>query len=166
MGSAPSKSSSEAGVAFQNSSIPIQFSNPLVHSLESLDSSDSSRHLDLESTIQKRVNEELSRLRDAESKALAQTSYDLSLQNIATESKSELNSVILAADLEDLKNQLQRRVKQDSDSELAKKVDAKKQGVISCLTTHKERALDCKTEVEEFKASVRELQQEFISRYH
>lgn len=166
MGSAPSKASPEAGVVFQNSAIPIQFSNPLVQSLDSRETSDSSRDLDMESTIQKRVSEELTRLRDAESKALAQTSYELSLQNIAAESKSELNSVILSADLEDLKKQLQRRVPQQNESELVKQVNQRKLAVVTCLKDNKDKALDCKTEVEEFKASVREMQQQFILKYH
>lgn len=166
MGSASSKSSPGAGIVFQRSQEPIQISEDLLQHLDSLDSSDSTRSLELESTIQKRVSEELKKLRDAESKALAQISYELSLQNIASESKSELNSVILSADLDDLKKQVQRRLPQGHDSELVKQVSQRKQGVISCLKDNKDRALDCKTEVEQFKASVRSLQQEFISKYH
>lgn len=135
----------------------------MVQKLESTaTTSDSDRQLALEATIQARVAAELKRLGDAESAALAQTTYDLSKQNIASESNSELNSVILAADLEDLKKQLERRTPNTRE---LKDVEQKKANVISCLRERKGRTLDCKAEVEDFKASVRELQKDFISKY-
>lgn len=140
----------------------LQFSSPLVQKLEASAESASERELSLESTIQSRVAAELKRLRDAESQALAQTTYDLSKQNIAAESNPELNSVILAADLEELKQKLARRT--PSAREM-KEVDAKRQSVITCLREKKGRTLDCKSEVENFKNSVRELQVDFIAKY-
>lgn len=104
----------------------------------------------------------MKKLRDAESAALAQTTYELSKQNIASESNSELNSVILAADLEDLKKQLERRTPNTRE---LKDVEQKKQSVIACLKEKEGRSLDCKAQVEDFKLSVRELQKEFIAKY-
>lgn len=114
--------------------------------------------------MQERVAAELKKLRHAESAALAQTTYDLSKQNIAAETNSDLNSVILEADVQELKKKLQRST-QYPEMKGVKDVEAKQGKVIRCLTEKKGRSLDCKAEVDDFKTSVRQLQQEFIVKY-
>ena len=106
---------------------------------------------------------ELKKLRDADAESLAQITYDLSKQNTESEKDTDLNSIILDADVQELKKKVSRQMTVEGIN--SKDVERKESAVIACLRKNADRSLDCKKEVEEFKASVRDLQTQFISRY-
>ncbi|CCG81849.1 Predicted protein [Taphrina deformans PYCC 5710] len=166
MGASSSKNvTPEEGHIFRNSTVPVSFSAPLVQRLEESTISETDRQLMIESLVQERVAQELQKLRNSESEAFANTTYDLSKQNIAAETNSDLNSVILEADVQELKRKL-KRSSQYSELTGTKLVDTTQSKVVQCLREKKDRSLDCKAEVDAFKASVRELQKEFSAKYH
>jgi altered-inheritance-of-mitochondria protein 13 len=164
MGQADSKPQQEAGVTFQTSSIPIQFSPNLVNHLDAQSESDLSRAASLEQHIQDRVKQELQKLRSREREALAAATQKYAEENIKKEKgKSGLNSVILEQDIEALKKKLEKRPSLGDED---KSVSAKREAVISCLKAHPGQSLDCDAEVTAFKESVAQLQRKFVERYN
>ena len=158
MGTAPSKNTD--GVAFQNTAIPIQvhplstrtniqFSNPLVERLEDPKGTNTS----LDELIQRRVAEELARLKKVE-----ETLTDDAISSASTTDSNDLDSVLLRSQLETLKRHVT-----PSSRAADEKVDEAQGKVVTCLRT--KRPLDCRSEIDSFKSVIRDLQQEFIKQY-
>ena len=93
---------------------------------------------------------------------LERTAYELQKKNIESDKDSNINSIILEQDLEELRKQIEKRPKaMEEDS----KVKAARSAVITCLRTNEKRPLNCYKEVEHFKESVKTLQRSFIQKY-
>lgn len=137
-----------------------------MQNLEDTSATEAEREQYLEQIVQERVAEELQRRNDSESATLAGQIYDIAKRNIATEAeKDDLNSIILEADVQELKRKLQRSTQYAKLSGI-ESVEEKRKSVIACLLRQPGQSLDCKSEVDDFKTSVRNLQRENTGQYY
>ena len=154
--------------------------------------SDTTRALDLELQIQKRVHEELTRLSDSASATLAELSEQISAtpdistasqDTAATDSFSssapagseraakdehehfrDLGRASVAREIDGLKEKLKGRRLTEGVVGDAAGVRTVKDKLVRCLKENDRRPLDCWREVEEFKSEVARLEKGFLGK--
>lgn len=143
--------------------------------------SNSTRAADLESHIQKRVNDELKRLDAKADESLKELENKLSTAdtNDALANKEpgaqdqafrfedsktrDLSRAKVQEQIDELKEKLKGRQLRD-DVAKDKAVEKAKSDVVSCLRLNDRRPLDCWQEVETFKKEVSRLEKRFLGR--
>ncbi|KZT66722.1 hypothetical protein DAEQUDRAFT_444004 [Daedalea quercina L-15889] len=163
---------------------PIQFSQDVVNQLaDHMASPDPppERQSSIDAQIRARIHSELTRLRSEEEEVKAEIERALEKENLdreramageeAADSGAEgsagtvKSSAALLGDLEELRSKVDR-FKARRELEGYTEVQAKGQAVVSCYKNSPSRALDCWREVGEFKASVAQLEEQYVHSLH
>jgi len=159
---------------------PIQFSQDVVNQLaDHMAAPDPppERQSSIDAQIRARIQSELARLRAEEEAVGAEIEHALEKENLdreramaGAEDASEgagmvKSSAALMGDLEELRSKVDR-FKARREVEGDAQVQQKGQAVISCYKNSPSRALDCWREVSEFKASVSQLEEQYVHSLH
>jgi len=157
---------------------PISFSQDLVNHLSdtlALPETSPERQSTLDQHIRSRIQTELTRLRAEEEhvreeivRALEKENLDREREMVGEENGSEedrsgkvKSSVALMEDLEEVRRKVDRYHARKEMAELPE-VREKSEAVVSCYKSHPSTPLDCWREVAEFKASVAQVEQQFV----
>jgi len=176
MGAGQSKSDAYEHV-FPNET-PIQFSDEVVNHLsDHLASPETTpqRQSTLDAHIRSRIQTEISRLREEEQhvkgeieRALEKENLDRERGMVEDETEDEESGVghaksatVLLGDLEELRRQVERFHAKKDDVEFVT-AQTRSNAVVQCYKTHSQSPLDCWREVQEFKASVANIEEHYI----
>ncbi|KAF8078212.1 hypothetical protein FPV67DRAFT_1686714 [Lyophyllum atratum] len=174
MGASQSRSETDEKV-FPNES-PISFSQDVVNQLsDSLESPETSpeRQSNLDALIRSRIQSELEHLKQEEEEVRREIEHALEKENldrerITAEDNAEgdqtarlPSSTELMGDLEEIRSKVDRYQARRDLSEFPE-VKSTGEAVVSCYRAHPSTPLDCWREVNGFKASVAQLEQQYV----
>lgn len=159
---------------------PIQFSQDVVNQLSDQLASPAippERQTTLDAHVRARMDAELARLRAEEEEVRAEIERALEKENLDRErgmagesaaapegedaAGSVKSSAALMGDLEEVRRKVERFHQRQEAQDFAE-VRAKGEAVVSCYRSHPKTTLDCWREVGEFKASVAQLEQQYV----
>jgi len=162
-----------------SSETPIQFSQDVVNQLsDNLASPDTppERQSSIDAHVRSRIQAELARLREEEEQVKQEIEHALEKENLdrergmaGEESESEgeggagsvKSSAALMGDLEELRRKVEKyHTRHELEGYSA--VQAKGEAVVSCYKSHPSTPLDCWREVSEFKASVAQVEEQYV----
>ncbi|KAI0637316.1 hypothetical protein C8Q77DRAFT_1216063 [Trametes polyzona] len=158
----------------------LHFSEDVVHQLVDHQASPEiphDRQLSIDAHIRSRIQSELGRLHQEEERVREEIERALEKENLdrersmaGEESASEdsstagtvKSSAALMGDLEELRQKIEKYHARQSSEDLSE-VRAKGEEVVSCYKSHPTTTLDCWRAVEEFKASVAQVEQRYVN---
>ncbi|OSX64719.1 hypothetical protein POSPLADRAFT_1044191 [Postia placenta MAD-698-R-SB12] len=158
---------------------PIQFSQDVVNQLsDHLASPDPppERQSSIDAHVRSRIHAELARLRDEEAQVKAEIERALEKENLDREREmagaasaeedgaaagSVKSSAALMGDLEELRQKVERHHARHEEQDYST-VQAKGDAVVSCYKNHPTTPLECWREVSEFKASVSQIEEQYV----
>ncbi|CDO68998.1 hypothetical protein BN946_scf184834.g5 [Trametes cinnabarina] len=178
MGASQSTAQTEEKVFTPDTS--LHFSEDVVNQLADHQASPEiphNRQLTIDAHIRARIESELNRLHQEEERVREEIERALEKENLdrergmageesasddSTSVGSVKSSAALQGDLEELRQKIEKYHARQSSEELAD-VRAKGDEVVSCLKAHTTTPLDCWKAVEEFKASVAQVEQRYVN---
>ncbi|PIL23676.1 hypothetical protein GSI_13425 [Ganoderma sinense ZZ0214-1] len=160
----------------------LHFSDDVVHQLVDHQASSDiphERQLTIDAHIRARIQSELSRLHQEEERVREEIEHALEKENLDRErrmagedsaseeagpSGSVKSSAALMGDLEELRQKVEKYHARQNSQELSA-VRTKGEEVVSCYQSNPTTPLDCWKAVEEFKASVGQVEQRYVSSF-
>ncbi|OCH95208.1 hypothetical protein OBBRIDRAFT_816640 [Obba rivulosa] len=157
---------------------PIQFSQDVVNQLADEQASPAippERQTTLDAHVRARIDAELARLRAEEEAVRAEIERALEKENLDRErdmageaaaaegdsAGSVRSSAALMGDLEEVRQKVERFHQRQEAQDFAE-VRTRGEAVASCYKSHPKTTLDCWREVDNFKASVAQLEQQYV----
>lgn len=152
-----SQSKTQEPIIFYNPSVPLQFSQSLVGSLEKKAEQTTERveARQVESIVRQRVTEELKKMKQNETELSEKYYVELAEKN---SEKDNLDAISTSNDIETMIERISRSGAKELPAEVKKAQD----DVIACYNSNKSRTLNCWQEVVDFKQAVSEEQKKFI----
>ncbi|UZJ52094.1 hypothetical protein CBS101457_001414 [Exobasidium rhododendri] len=123
----------------------------------------------LDSSIQGKIREELSKLRKQESEVRQQIEQALEKENLDRASQSSSkgakgkSSIILHQELEDVRIKIEKHNQRKSKVEKAPGVKQAREKVLECYKKKPEHTLECWSEIKDFKDAVSRAERDFVT---